>query len=363
MSIDRDTVIAEAVRATWGADARVEAYLPISRRAGVVARLRLANAAPATVIVKHHGGVPNTEFHEELAAQRLLREIGAEKDVKPRLLGWTGHAFFLEDLGEENFARPRTYGELLPMLAAPLARLHTAARPHLARYAALREELGLREDVRRYGTPAEARRFELGCAHFADRARRNALQLVRELDRAGALVDAPGPFTTLIHDDLGNARQTFEVGDAILLLDFEYAKSGHALRDFVKMIVGKYEDDLEHGVYTWTQPRFPRAIFDVYRSLLPQAFDDALWREHCDAVLIYGTMLLVGRLMHLEPEVKLLGTVVQNINGLLYQLERLLGEQTPFPAVRAAIRHMLDLDSATVRELESVTFSRAKALE
>lgn len=356
-----EDAVAAALRGAFGSAARMQAYRPLSRRVASVGRVWLAGAAqaPATVIVKHlppralpgaRGDYP--EFDEELAAQRFLRARGLEPGLKPRLLGWNDAAFLLEDLGDAPVPA-RTYGELVPRVARALARLHAGTRGALDEYAAVRGEMGLDGDRRRYGVPAERERFENGrrfiLESMAARWRGDRAALARELDVVDLAVSDPGPFLALLHDDLGHGRQTYEVGGDLYLLDFEYAKPGHALLDFMKAIVGKLEVG-PAGVYAWTNPGFPRSMLATYRAVLADehgvTFADEAWELAVPAAIACAAVTLVGRINQMRPGQPLLGDVAPNRNGVLYRLAQLLGAGSPFPTLRNAIRDALCVGTA-----------------
>ena len=346
--------------ARWGGDVEVAGREVLASRAAIVARLALAGrGAPATVVVKHvfaaewgDAGRIDPEFSEEMAAHRFLAEIGAEEGLKPRLLAWDARGIMVfDDLGRDPSPRMRTFGELTPMLARAFARLHGRTAGREGDYLRLRASAGLpapADDRRRYGGPAQARRRAAGAAHLLAlarlRAEVDADALAAELADAVARVESPGPFPALIHDDVANARQTFEVGDELYLLDFEYARYAHALLDLCKPMLGKFEMEVETGLYVWSCPGFGPGLADAYRAALREmhgtTFDDDAWTPALAAALAASALALVGRLAELEPERRLAGTVAENVNGILYRLLQLLGDM-PYPAARAFIaRHL-----------------------
>jgi aminoglycoside phosphotransferase (APT) family kinase protein len=166
--------------------------------------------------------------------------------------------------------------------------------------------------------------------------------LAQELEDVQRMIAQPGPFAALIHDDLSNARQTFEVEGRLMLLDWEQAKFGHALLDFVKPMVGKIEVELDTGISAWQCPGFPIALPDAYRRLLARdhavALGDADWDANLSAALIFGALALAGRLVVWDPRRALRGTPQQNINGVLRRLLQLLPGSAPFPAMRGFLR-------------------------
>ncbi|MEA2720548.1 MAG: hypothetical protein QOJ39_2412 [Candidatus Eremiobacteraeota bacterium] len=348
-----DDAIAELVRARWGSSAAITGSVPLSARASLSVRAALSGpGAPDSIIVKHVRAeelgadlsVTNPEFLEELAAHRFLRAAGAEARLKPALIADDPRGIMVfEDLGREPYVRMRTFEELVPMLATAIARLHTAGAPRIDAYLDTRAALGLAGDRRRYGTPAQASRVERAARAVLRES--GALGVARELDDVLACIADPGAFRTVVHDDLGNARQTFEVGHALYLLDFEYAKVGHALLDLGKPMIGKFEVHLESGVYGWTCPRFPIELAGAYRAQRAQLggteFDDAAWRRALAASLLWTGLSLIGRLATLEPDRNLLGTVPQNANGIVARTLELVEPLAEFPQLCAALRDAL----------------------
>lgn len=333
-----------ALSAAYGGPVRVDEVRPISRRASVSLRAGLAGAGPASVFVKH---VPpetwpatglagdHVEFAHELLAQRFLEECPPVRPFRPRLRAWDADGFFvLDDLGEVQHAEMRTFGWITRRLARALAAQHVSTLGREARWLELRREMGLGgpdDDRRRYGGPAQAWRFDQG-RDFLRRAARNrgvAPPDDPELDEARAFVTAcEGPLRVFLHDDLGNARQTFEVGDELYLLDYEYARWGPAPLDLCKAMLGKFELSLDDGSYLWNVPGFGIDLAEEYRTALAEAggpeVDGAGWERSVALALAFHAVTLAGRLAHLEPDRRLVGTIPQNLNGILYRLNQLL---------------------------------------
>lgn len=370
------TRIAGLLRAHWGDDLRIGSYEELSRRSARVGRLRIDGAgAPLSVIVKHahpeeFGGLcANPEFREEQIVHRFLRACGVEEGLKPALYAWDPQGLtVLEDLGTENYRRMRSYAELVSMLSSALARLHAGTRDRQDEFLRLRRDAGIGDpgtDSRRYGSNALHRRARRGRDHLLDRAGRDGSArergaILAELENAIELVEAPGEFLCLIHDDLGNARQTFEVADRLYLLDFEYARYAHGLLDLCKPLIGKFEMELDTGFYRWVNPNFPLALADAYRDCQLREhgirFDDSTWEDALHAALTYAVLTMVGRLLELEADRPLVGTVPQNVNGILRSYWELVGERPVYSALAGFIpRHLRlsDLHNSLVSEPHS----------
>lgn len=191
------------------------------------------------------------------------------------------------------------------------------------------------EDQRRYGKPAYEKLYLKGVQFLSNRfdisyVRNHQHLLKQELELVLQSIRYPGVFLSFIHDDLGNARQTYNVNDQLLLLDFEYAKYSHMLLDFVKPIIGKFEINLLDGTYSWIRTNFPLQLTVEYRKQLFDfyqiCFEDIEWKNALYNAFTYGTIAMIGRLCFLEPDRNLIGTVAENIKALLHKLIELLDE-------------------------------------
>lgn len=356
----------------FSADTVVAECFPISQRSAITMRARLSGThAPETVFVKHlhNSEYPaerlyetNVEFAEELLALQFLEQCPPAQPFRAKLIAGDARGLIvLEDLGPEGHAEMRSFDELVELVSAPLALMHAATRDRMQLYLQLRTaaQLGdLDADRRRYGKPAQRMRFALGRDYLLGRsAGRSAEQLRAELNAAEAEIESPGEFFAFSHDDLGNARQTFEMGQRLYLLDFEYAKAGHCLIDLCKPILGKFELSLDTGAYLWTNPNFPLAFAAAYRRRWQNetglVIDDARWTSALSSAFVYHACTLVGRLMHLEPDRRLLGTVQQNINGILFRLSEVLPDGY-YPELTAFIERFLGADVASLASLQTL---------
>lgn len=359
----------EALRIAWGPDVEIAAAACLSRRLSPVCRLELKGGdAPASVILKQMwpeqiaAGAPvatNPFFVAECIANQFLSEIGAEPGLKPMIYAAdTRGIMLMEDLGRENYATMPTYASLCDPLARSLARLHARAQRHLDRYRALVDRSGL-------SAPGMDRRDCIQAVQHAEAARavdyltRSAAQdgidpdpLRAELAEAIALIAAPGPFETLIHDDLAHGRQTFLRDGTLLLIDFEHAQIGHALIDLARVVLGKMEAEMVSSErrQIWISANFPLILADRYRAILAREFDlrfdDEVWRSHLAAALVFGTLQVIG---YAESRVArqrhMVGSLRQNINGLLYRLATLLDGFPVFPALQAFMLRFLCIPS------------------
>lgn len=171
----------------------------------------------------------------------------------------------------------------------------------------MRVEAGLggpSQDRRKYGTPGVRRLFGAGvalCLGTEGLTLRQMGAMAEGFDAVEAAMDDPGPYRSLIHDDLLNASQTVDIGDTLFLVDFEQAKVGHALLDFAKPMIGKFEVDETRRVWGRQCPGFPLELPTRYREL-PEAtitLPDRYW--HLGAVLIHGATQLIGRMAAWDP--------------------------------------------------------------
>ncbi|UAY54333.1 hypothetical protein [Arachidicoccus terrestris] len=334
----------DLIRKTFGNQTSIAEVVALSSRAAVTARLVLRGSGPPSVFIKHIAADAfpalqlvdtHVEFAEELLAQRFLQSLQPSAPFRANLLAFDQQGIFLlDDLGESGHSTMRSFDYIIERLSRSLAILHLCTREQATHYYGMRQEAGLGhpgDDRRRYGGPAQLKRFQVGqkmLLALAGRRNIDSNEMEQELERVRAIVTTPGPFLALIHDDLGNARQTFEQGDDLFLLDFEYARFGLSLIDLCKPMMGKFEVNLDNGNYLWNDPHFPITLAEAYRKHLEEighlCFPDQQWYDGLSAALIFHTLTLLGRLDHLEPDRRLVGTVQQNVNGILFRLLELL---------------------------------------
>jgi len=345
----------------FGSEVLIETYELLTRRASIVARVGLKDAKDHSVIVKHAPDftyAPNSsslEFREEQLAYSFLQKITAKGKYKPELVGLEkGRVLIMEDLGtKDQYSQNKSFNYLVPKLAKSIAHLHGAAYGKYDEYVALRPSMDLKldKDERRYGKDAYELLYRKGKDYLLNRydlspVRTHQSTLFSELDNILKFIKNPQSYLSLIHDDLGNVRQTYEFEGKLLLLDFEYSKYTHMLLDFVKPMIGKFEESTQDGFYRWTQTQFPLALTKEYRKHLKQdynlSFDDEEWDFNLYCALSYGAIGLIGRLCYLEPEKRLLGSVLENMKGILNRLNVLLQEINQGSVIRDYIRCFLN---------------------
>jgi len=333
--------------ARYGGAVRMRARERLSARISPVWRVSLDGppGAPATVVVKHLAarwyGDPSTadgaphEFREEVAVydffgateERPFRERAA------RLAWLPGGALVLEDLGDgDRSLPPARAGDLL---AVTFARLHapTAGRADAYRAARLRTGIDVdAPDARYEGAEAAARRYARGaevlagwCAALAVAP---AAEVVAMLAAVEDAVLRPGPFHALVHDDLASGRQCVVRSGRLLLLDWENAKHAHALRDLAKVLVGKFERDLDTSEMRWICPEMEPALSARYRRELARAggpdVDDAAWGDAFCAAVLFNTVVQVGVLVGLHAVTTVHRQVLPNLRGILFRMGQVL---------------------------------------
>lgn len=338
--------------------ARLEDCVMISGRLSPVYRVRLVSAdsaLPATLIVKRLGDPwfgdmersdSPPEFREEVAAYLYLEANAPGFGRRPQLVGTAPEGLLvLEDLGTED-CRVYALAEVAPMVAGLLAELHAATWRRLAGLAAARAAVGLgaEPDLRYDGEAAAETRFRHGAAMVADWAETLAVapasrvaSLTEALDRA---IRQPR-FEALIHDDLANARQCVLRDGVLMLIDFEAAKPGHALRDLAKIMLGKFERDLETAHMVWVNPDFPPETVGTYRAALLRlggpAFPDEEWEQALAAVMVHAALMQIGSLLMLIGGTLVAGDFLPNLRGLLARLEALLTGSTAQLELRSVL--------------------------
>ncbi|RWB20848.1 MAG: hypothetical protein EOQ40_13085 [Mesorhizobium sp.] len=359
-SASLEGALTELLVAVFGSGTRIAHRQPLSRRAACVSRLFLGRPSgnPGSVIIKHvpaerfvPGAVPDApEFREEQVVHRFLAGIGAESGLKPALLGFDpAGLLLLEDLGPIGNPVARSFAELVPRLARAMARLHGRTLDQETTYLELRRQAGLgpvATDGRCHGVMREAERAADGRAGLASMvspwetpAVRRTLE--REFDAVVALVENYPGRRALIHDDLGNARQTFEIGTETYLLDFEYSHYAPPFYELTKTLLGKFETNTETGEYLLASPKMPLALAEQHRVLMNRDYGlrlaDEEWEETLAACLIYAALTLLGNLAATGHRRTLRGSVQDDINRILDRLTLVLRPFRPFAVIRSIV--------------------------
>jgi hypothetical protein len=332
--------------AAFGGAVRVTAYARLSARLSPVSRVALAGppGTPATAVVKHlppgaygdpAGGRAPPEFLEEAAAYALFEGLARPPFAeRARRLAWHPRgALVLEDLGESD--RGLAAAPVGDLVAVTLARLHAATLGRAAALAEARRFVGAAPDAHRgryEGDAAVSRRFARGAAALGGwcdaLAVAPAARVAGLLAAVEAAVAAPGPFHALIHDDLASARQCVVRDGRLLLLDWENAKYGHALRDVAKVLVGKFERHLETGEMLRVSPGMEPGMAARYRRELARAggpaVDDAAWSDAWAAAVLFSTTVQVGMLMGLYGATPVDGAVLPNLASAVWRMGEVL---------------------------------------
>lgn len=100
----------------------------------------------------------------------------------------------------------------------------------------------------------------------------------------------------------------------------------------------------------WISANFPLILADRYRTILAREFDlrfdEDVWRSHLAAALVFGTLQVIG---YAESRVArqrhMVGSLRQNINGLLYRLATLLDGFAAYPALQSFMLRFLCIPS------------------
>lgn len=318
----------------------------LGRRLSPVWRLRLSGG-PASVVVKHlapawygdpeHPGAP-PEFREEAAVYDFFAALGpAGGDDWPHRLGWHRNGLLLlEDVGPADAER-MPLPAVEPRVAAVLARLHAATAGRLGLLAACRARRGL---------PVADERTQGACAATADFAH-GALLLdhwcaLTGLAPAGAVAGwlapvgtamaAPGRFEALLHDDLVNGRQCVVRDGRLRLVDFEAARPGHMLGDIARVMIGKFERNLDSGAMVLMWPGFGPGLTRAYRAALAAAggpqWREPDWAADFTTAALHAVVVQVGRLGALAQETTVAGGLTGNLAVLLERLDNVLNENT-----------------------------------
>jgi hypothetical protein len=350
--------VEQVVRAAGWAEARVTGYELLSSRISAVARVRVSCPdEPASVVVKHvpaeqygawHRDSWRPEFLEEAAAYAMLSRPDVPFADRPRLFGvHPNGVLVIEDLGSEPDPL-LPLDVVAPRLALVLARLHAATIGRGPLLDAERERLGLRvagADARYDGTTAAVRRRSTGGDLLADWA--TALGVADSatvralLAPVVAAVEVAGPWHAVIHDDIANHRQCPTRDGRLVLLDFENARYAHALLDVAKVVVGKFERDLDTREMVHQCPGFNSALADQYRVALadaggPAVDDDAFATALTDAVT-YTMLVQLGHLVELTGRTVVRGGLLGNLGELLARVDAVLGVPGPRRELRGVL--------------------------
>ncbi|MBI1928882.1 phosphotransferase [Candidatus Poribacteria bacterium] len=292
-----EKVLSEA----FGGKARLEAQdgLGGSDRSHVLRCNVLEGPAnvPASVVVKQAiaGGDevynpdspegPAWRLFNDWAGLQFLSEVAGDASPAPRFYGGDRESglIVIEDLGTGESLdklllgnQPATAEAGLIELATTLGRMHAFTIGKRTEYDRIRNALGPRS-ARNSSTTSEQRhligRFSEACDAVGIEPRRG---FKGEMKVVARFIAQPGPFDAYLHRD-PCPDNNLRVGDALKLLDFEFADFGHALTDGV---YGRI-----HFPTCWCVNRLPayvvRRMEDAYRAELvkgcPEAADDVLF--------------------------------------------------------------------------------------
>jgi len=206
----------------------------------------LSGEAPATFIIKQvvaEKWNPNDmeswhtqRFFKDWAGARFMSDLGIEPACSPRYFcGDRDLGFFvMEDLGTPRTLVDPLLNETaadaeaaLIAFSAVLGRLHSASAGKAELYRKIHNELSLNNSVVRTGEKVDLEKFVSQLAQLdVDRS----AELLVELEQARAAIESPGPYLAFIHGDPCPDNVFIVDGNAILI-DFEFARLGHALID------------------------------------------------------------------------------------------------------------------------------------
>ncbi|WP_228266187.1 phosphotransferase [Microlunatus elymi] len=279
-------------------------------RRNTVVRVRTTDgpAAGTTFIVKQTVGfdVPEAaddlrrRFYQEATAAMFLTRIAPGEHV-PRCHGVDSRLglMIFEDLGSAPDLAGALLGENGPAArsslvayARRLGALHAATAGRMQIWDEVVTELGAPIELHSdRALQAHAEALDGGIRGLGDQLRELGLpgldeQAVAELDAVRTSVSQPGPFTVLVHRD-SCPDNVIVALDGVRLIDFEFARPGHALLD---------------GLYPqlpfptcWCCNRLPSAVEEevaaAYRAELiagvPEAADDRLYDDAVSRLMAY----------------------------------------------------------------------------
>lgn len=340
------------VRRALGSRARVTGCERISARLSPVYRVTLAGPEAGSVIVKRLGDAwfgdmrcpaAPPEFREEIAAYRYLEALAHGFPRRPRLLGVDDAGMLmLEDLGQGD-TLDWPFDAVGAAVVELLADLHAATWGRTAPLAAERAALGLGDDLRYDGALAARHWYGRGTRAIAGWCEAlGVMPAARMDDLAGRLAEAidDPAWTALLHEDLANARQCIQRDGSLWLIDLEAAKPGHALRDLARVMLGKYERDLDNGRMVWINPGFPPAIVAAYRRRLAshgRGIDAESWERGLADAMLHALVTQCGSLIEHVETGRVTGDLLPNLAAMVKRLDLVLGPLAQHDPLRHAL--------------------------
>lgn len=347
-----------------GGQPRVVGASVLSCRLSVVLRVAIdpcGTPAPRSVVVKHlhprwygsprHPEAP-PEFGEEVAAYDFLSSLDPGFKERPLQLDYHPNGLLLlEDVGPGDTA-PLPFPLVGPRVGILLARLHAATTGRLDGFHACRRrhDLSMGPDLRSDGETAAHMWFEQGLTSLAEWCRWTGVAdeaaTRRWLEPVVEAMVAPSPLDVLIHDDLANGRQCVVRDGRMRLVDFENAKPGHPLRDVAKVMIGKFERDLETSRMIFMCPRFDHDLTRAYRAALAEgggpSWSNDDWHAVVATAMVHATVVQVGRLRGLVERTCVSGDLLGNLRALLLRLEEVLENNPHQSEIRERLKALAE---------------------
>jgi hypothetical protein len=126
-----------------------------------------------------------------------------------------------------------------------------------------------------------------------------------------------------------------------LLLDFENARYAHALLDIAKVLVGKFERDLDTREMVYQCPGFDPSLADHYRVALTDAggpaVDDSVFATALTDAVTYTLLVQLGHLVELTGRTVVRGGLLGNLGELLARVDAVLGVPVPRRDLRSVL--------------------------
>lgn len=337
-----------------GSRAIIQDAEPLNQARARVYRLTLKGAPYRSVIAKiwegpeplDHSNEWSAQFCCEMRAYQFFAQISPALNMVPKLLGKRSDALLITDLGVSLKDVKKDPGPYFDHLARAFAKLHmqAAARldqfePPLPQHVGLRFDREIIKEFFQAGAEFLRSRYELRCV----RNQSDALEAA--ILRAQTTIETPGPFTTLIHADIGAARQLTMQENEIAFMDFEHARIDHALLDLAVPVLGKIEQNLATMQLVWTGQSFDLSLCTAYRrarqDLGGYVGPDTEWQRNCSAALVYHALVFIGELCKLRHDYQLAARMTQVTAGLLFGLSQHLKELRQFPEIYYFCREFL----------------------
>ena len=320
-------------------------------RALLVKRLTLEmpDGEARSVIVKQIHALPGDDqrnerdsvfFREERVNYVFLESLDTRFPFAPRLLDDSPEQIVLEDLGDSEPLL--SMQAMVGIVAQSLAALHNCTAEAESHYRAVRQSLGCEfqpEAAWLSITLSDA--FRMGRKTVTDwlsalSPRDVAVWQHSAADAERRIAGLEGRTRAFVHHDLVSSRQCVFRGRSIYLIDYEHSRFAHRLLDVATLLIGKLEvasDDTLVHIHASLPPAFAAAYRRKWDLMLASPTTDVEWRTELVAVLLWQTVVEIGRCVSMPHRRFLLG-LLGSVRSIL---QRFLGQLILFDDVSVPV--------------------------